>query len=404
MELNCYGKKRRSNLTLDVIQYEKDEEFVKVEFNSWMKKLKYIAKLSRSIKQLTKSISERNTGQTNIKKLQKKRDEQLLIRKNVMTKLIQSVKKNSIYVLNKDSFFDGNLPLHRFENSINGTELLVFLGHFIVNRLEVKIDDIIFWNFCKTTPDQIYDLLSQRKGKGLIELQLTIIIRFLLSEQYCHVLIMTLSESQVLPLIDNFEFTINNQSVTVTDELLYSFFYSEVLLHAYSLLLRKKEYAVKTEVIKKYIQHIIDNNKIFIVPYLFSLGITAENGFIYIRTINLENVFDLQSSALVFITLIHEVSHFIMRKVMNTNYFEKSRKLDSFPSKYDTGDTFEALLFGNKSKINDEFATFILNKNNYNQSYELFTNKINNIKNDNNEGLDFYDINTCGTPAFMSYK
>ena len=88
---------------------------------------------------------------------------------------------------------------------------------------------------------------------------------------------------------------------------------------------------------------------------------------------------------------------------MNTNYFEKSRKLDSLPPNFDTGETFEALLFGNKSKINDEFAAFILNQENYEQSYELFTSKVNNIKNDNNEGLDFYDINTCGTSSFMLY-
>jgi hypothetical protein len=107
-------------------------------------------------------------------------------------------------------------------------------------------------------------------------------------------------------------------------------------------------------------------------------GLTVGNKFIYIKS---EKFFKASSNSKLnlssgfLITLIHELTHFYIRRfIKSTTVQEESPRLIRNQTEYDSGDIFEELLFGERVKsLNDDQSAYLLNLVNWNNLVNEFT-------------------------------
>ena len=164
------------------------------------------------------------------------------------------------------------------------------------------------------------------------------------------------------------EITKNNKlwTIILAKNTVTPFLLSPVLLEAYSIILsevKPRETIDKNQLkerIKKEIEDFISQDKIFFIYNMSQRGLTLADGSVLI---NYNNTDEVANAACCLMTIFHEMTHVLFRKIIYTNTF-------SFNKNQDSGIKIEELLVGEFHKCHKEGCYFILNFKNY-QLYEL---------------------------------
>lgn len=133
-----------------------------------------------------------------------------------------------------------------------------------------------------------------------------------------------------------------------------------------------KELKIKKKTLKIMIEEYLNQDLIIVVREFPQNGITLADSSI-ILLINKDA--DYPSLASVLMTLYHEMTLLLYRKISNTSFFQKS-----FDETQDAGKKVEQLLLGNYNTCHRESCYYILDINNYNNSPNTFLTELSVIE------------------------
>ena len=162
-------------------------------------------------------------------------------------------------------------------------------------------------------------------------------------------------------------------------EFISTFLTSNVLLEAYKTILNDSNkpdnfntLLLEKENLKKVILDFLKEDSIYFVYQFPQHGLTLSDGSVLI---NYEQTINASFAACYIMTIFHEITHVLYRKVINNNVFRRS-----FDETKDSGTLLEQLLVGDMNKCHRKGCCYIINSNNYNTSVSEFKNKLNEIE------------------------
>ena len=130
---------------------------------------------------------------------------------------------------------------------------------------------------------------------------------------------------------------------------------------------------VKRKTLKIMIEEYLSEDLIFLVNDFPQFGLTLADCSIIL---NVTKAVNYPSLASVMMTLYHEMTHLLYRKVSNTNFFRRS-----FDETEDSGTMVEKLLLGDLNKCHKATCHYILNISNYKCYPDVFYTKLSAIEN-----------------------
>ena len=194
------------------------------------------------------------------------------------------------------------------------------------------------------------------------------------------------------------EITENSKILTIVlnKKTVTPFLLSPVLLEAYSTILSEvkcKETTDKNQIkerIQKEIEDFLTKDSIYFIYNMFQRGLTLADGSVLI---NYQNTDDVGNAACCLMTIFHEMTHVLLRKIIYTNTFRRS-----FDETEDLGNKVKECLVGELNQCHKKGCYFLLNLKNY-QLCDLKTFKSrftaeekNCIKKDINDSTKTYVI------------
>ena len=180
-------------------------------------------------------------------------------------------------------------------------------------------------------------------------------------------------------------------------EFISTFLTSNVLLEAYKTILNDSNkpdnfntLLLEKENLKKVILDFLKEDSIYFVYQFPQHGLTLSDGSVLI---NYEQTINASFAACYIMTIFHEITHVLYRKVINNNIFRRS-----FDETKDSGTLLEQLLVGDMNKCHRKGCCYIINSNNYNTSVSEFKKKFKEIESqiDNTKDTD--------TSLYVLYK
>ena len=235
------------------------------------------------------------------------------------------------------------------------------------------------------TINNINDLLSSNTPNNII-LWKTITLLSLLTKPQNNI---TQEENNALSFIPSKPQIRLSEGIVISDEELElfelntqfvsSFLTSNVLLEAYQTILNdsdKPEHfngkLLEKENLSKVILDFLKEDSIFFVYKFPQHGLTLSDGSVLI---NYNQTCNASFAACYIMTIFHEITHVLYRKVINNNVFRRS-----FDETKDSGTLLEQLLVGDMNQCHRKGCCYIINSKNYNTSVTEFKNKLNEIE------------------------
>ena len=298
--------------------------------------------------------------------------------------LIREVSNNVIYKKLSVQHWDSNdeIPIHFFNNSITVDELLVLLGKRIL-MLEDHFDMVschyLEVLFQKINIQFIKKIKNITKKDGINTLKISLMANIFgffdyedclslekISDNYC---------SPIFPgELNYYRLQLKFSTLAFTKQALLNYLLSPLIVKIYQILLHKKQQQVTTSFLKQLITDIINNTQFFFIPkQIDTFGYTIENGNIYLEkpTVLLSNLIPTLDAATLLSTLIHEIGHSILQRIIKQNFYIEHLKIKNHEH-MDSGEYVEYLMFHNEKEINLEKAYYILELQNYYKSRKEF--------------------------------
>lgn len=310
--------------------------------------------------------------------------------KSKMKSLCDEVKNNHFFQNNLHHYWDltNDIPIHMFNDSINITELLVLLGKRIL-KLNEQFDEesceklkILFQCIKEPFINSINEI-SKSDGVNSLKLSLLVSILGFFDYEECKSLSI-IKDDYCIPIFNNncYKLQFNYSTIPFTKATLLKYLLSPLLLEVYDKLLTQKNKKIQNSKLIKLIKDIVYDTHFFFIPNQNeTFGYTIENGNIYIEkpAIIGNNIISVFDSATLLSTIYHEISHSLLQKVINLNFFVKHAHIKGFQD-LDSGEFIEYLLFHNVKHINRAKALYILDLNQYSQTCEHFFDNFQIIK------------------------
>ena len=277
----------------------------------------------------------------------------------------------------------------------NGIEQLLPISVYLfIKQCNLKYDNfgdalLPFDNLCNNfSLELIFQLFNSNKGNSIIIWKTIKLILILKPNQDISVeqikSIRYIETDDLIPLSKglNFDEKMGNNriwSIVLNTNTVRPFLISPVILEAYCTILSEIETPETTdkkklqERIKKEINDFLDKDTIYFSHKMLQHRLTLPDGSVLI---NYKRTKTIAYAACCLITLFHEMTHVLFRKIINTNIF--TRCIDE--TQY-SGRTVEELLIGNLNECHQKGCYFILTIGNYqNNSLKTFNLLFNNCE------------------------
>ena len=265
---------------------------------------------------------------------------------------------------------------------------MTFIQFIKLLKIAVRI---IHKNWEEPLRNYFFSLFQGRKKKylsfiktskePLLSLQMDALLTTMINKHYEPTLmnILLLKNKNVLPF-QEFQLEVNEKHFSIDIDYIKSITKSDAVVDAYYQMLCIQNFLGDINESKQIIKNAIDNIFSYINFYFVNLnnnldGITNFRGMTFItrdyydNIIN--NVYSLQYTAWIIITIIHELSHHLIRELQqSSNFYLKTERTNQCPIKYnldkkESGNIVEHFLFDNSQELFYQDSLYIITLKNY---------------------------------------